>query len=144
MTVRSPEWLLCSSPSLVRRLGFAYGLLYIDGVTVVALPKESTDFALAGARERRHCDDRRGRFGKNRQHPNFFLKRIGTRFTRRARSGNLHFPHRVGRIEHTLSAGVTKQAAEKVLDVAERRAAQIFLTSNRRQRLLALEGPERI
>jgi len=39
-------------------------------------------------------------------------------------------------------AGETKHAAEKVLDVAERRAAQIFLTSNRRQHLLALEGPE--
>ena len=38
-------------------------MLYIDGVTVVALPKESTDFTLAGARERRHRDDRRGGFG---------------------------------------------------------------------------------
>jgi hypothetical protein len=45
-------------------------------------------------------------------------------------------------IEHTLSSGVTKHADEKVPDVAERRAALIFLTSNRRQHLLALEGPE--
>jgi hypothetical protein len=30
----------------------------------------------------------------------FFLKRIGRRFTRRARSGNLHFPHRVGNRAH--------------------------------------------
>ena len=119
-----------------------YGLLYLDVLTVVALPKKATDFSLAGTRERRHRNDRRGGFGKNCQHPNFFLKRIGVRFTRRARSGNLHFPRRVGRIEHTLSPSITKHAAEKVLDVAERRAAQIFLTSNRRLHLLALEGPE--
>jgi hypothetical protein len=37
-----------------------YGLLYLDGETVVALPKESTDFTLAGARESRDSDDRRG------------------------------------------------------------------------------------
>ena len=51
---------------------------------------------------------------------NEFLKRIGTRFTRWARSGNLHFPHRVGRIEHTLSASVTKHTAKKGLDAPER------------------------
>ncbi|MGB6961577.1 MAG: hypothetical protein WA748_07780 [Candidatus Acidiferrum sp.] len=51
-----------------------HGVLHFDGVTVIVLPKKSTDFTLAGARECRHRDNRRGGFGKNRQHPNFFLQ----------------------------------------------------------------------
>src|ERR1700731_3884893 len=34
-----------------------YGLLYLDGVTVVVLPKKATDFTLAGTHESRDRDD---------------------------------------------------------------------------------------
>jgi hypothetical protein len=97
-----------------------YRLLYLYGVAVVAFPKKATDFALASTRERRHGDNRCGGFRKNSQHLNFFLERIGMSFTRRTRSGNLHFVHGVRSIEHTLSPGITKYATEKVFDVAER------------------------
>src|ERR1700722_7201832 len=97
-----------------------YGLLYLDGVTVVALPKKAADFSLAGTRERRDGNNRRGGFGKNAEHPQFFLERISMCFAGRSHSGNLHVPHGVRRVEDTLSPGVTKYAAEKMLDVAER------------------------
>jgi hypothetical protein len=38
-----------------------HGLLHFGSVTVVVLPKKSTDFTLAGTREHCHRDDRRGR-----------------------------------------------------------------------------------
>jgi hypothetical protein len=67
-----------------------YGLLYLDGVTVVALPKKAADFSLAGTRERRHRNDRRGGFGKNCQASELLPKayRLGMRFIRRARSAS--------------------------------------------------------
>jgi len=65
-----------------------YGLLHFDGVAVVAVPNESTDFTLAGTRE---CCDRDGRgpgFRENCEPPNLFLKRVRVRLPRTWRARN--------------------------------------------------------